>query len=238
MRVVRFDREGRKAGEISLVDQGGRSIWDVDASSGTIWISWSNHVLGLYKLQAYTPQGTLLHDFDLPQTLWSDESYTPHGITVNEAGEVYMLQRLGLAYTRLVNADGTFQVTPVDAIAYGGHTWALTGTDAFNRLDVVIDGRSVPIVANEGAFAVVVTPLPGPAGTFYTTRYSVYDNGLDWAIERRAIDGTLLGVTRVPEDDRYIWVEHDLAVGPDGNLYKLMAYRDHLEVLRLGFAEP
>jgi hypothetical protein len=247
-RLARFDQDGTRTGVIDLDDRA-QSIFDVDARTDTIWVSWANIGLGVSKLQAFTPGGALLHDFDLPQSIWGDPAYVTNGIAVNNDGEVIMDLDNGQRYLRVATADGQPDASPLDGWAFDGHSFRMERVDgAPAEVTVVVDGRAFPIVAEPDpagreAVGLQVDLLPEPDGYgLFNTRYSVYDAGstlaFRYTVERRGNDGTLFDHATVPLDERYADVRYPYAIGPEGNVYMLMTYADHLEVLRLVFRTP
>jgi len=46
----------------------------------------------------------------------------------------------------------------------------------------------------------------------------------------------LLGSARVPMDERHTYVQHGVAVGPDGAVYALLTRPDHVQVVRLAMS--
>jgi hypothetical protein len=240
-RLSRFDATGKRLNTIELADQGAQTIFDLEGRDGILWVSWANLNTGVYKLQAYGPHGNRVYDFDLPASIRQDRAYLTHGVTVNTDGEVMLDLEHGLRYVRVVTADGQLDATPLDAWAINGHSYRLEAVEG--RMDqkrVVVDGQATLITADTGAMALQVDLLPAPDGSaFFNTRYSVYDDGtFHWTVERRANDGTLLGTASVPMDERYTYVRLPYAVSADGDLYMLMTYADHVEILRLGFTTP
>ena len=160
---------------------------------------------------------------------------------MNGDGEVIIDFEHGLRYVRAVTADGQPDATPLDAWTLAGHSYRLEAVEG--RLDqkrVIVDDHVTLITADAGAMALQVDLLPAPDGSrFFNTRYSVYDDGtFHWAVEQRANDGTLLGTANVPMDERYTYVRLPYTVSGDGDLYLLMTYADHVEILRLDFTTP
>jgi hypothetical protein len=240
-RLVQFDRDGAKVGEIALADQYAKSIWDVEARTGPIWVWWANLDIGIYKIQAYQPDGTRIHDVDLDPGLIVDAISSGRDISVTDNNEVVMQLDLGFRYVRVVDSNGNADATPVDAMSFDGHTYRLEGSvEDLAHKTVVVDGREIIVSAEEGAFALEFGLIPDPEGdSFFIKRYSVFEDGaFHWGLAHVRIDGTLLGIGNAPEDDRYAFVEHPYSVGPDGSLYKLTLYREYLEITRIGFAAP
>lgn len=48
--------------------------------------------------------------------------------------------------------------------------------------------------------------------------------------------GLLIGLARVPLQERYTFVEHGTAVGPDGSVFSLITRANSIDIVRLGFA--
>jgi hypothetical protein len=241
MRLSRFDADGERLSTIELADQEAQTIFDLEVRDGLLWVSWANLNTGSYKLQAYGPHGNRVYDFDLPASIWQDRAYLTHGLTVNDDGEVMLDFESGLRYVRVVMADGQPDATPLDAWAINGHSYRLEAVEG--RMDqkrVIVDGQAALITADPGAMALQVDLLPEVDGSgYFNTRYSVYDDGtFHWNVEHRADDGTLLGKAAVPLDERYTYVRLPYALDADGDIYLLMTYPDHVEILRLGFTEP
>jgi hypothetical protein len=187
--VVHFATDGSKLGEIDLQDQYAQSIFDVDARTGTIWISWANLDLGIYKLQSYQTDGTRLIDYDLPESIWQDPGYLSHGIAVVDNGEVIMELDLGNRFIRVVDASGQPDATQVDGWTYYGRTYRPQAVaDDWTRKSFFVDGQEISIEADPGAFALESTLIPGPTpGSFFITRYSVFPDGtFHWNVEHRA----------------------------------------------------
>jgi hypothetical protein len=237
-RVIQFGNDGKKLGAIDLADQYAQSILDVDARTGTIWISWANLNFGIYKVQGYTPDGALIVDYDLPEAIWQDPGYLPHGIATVDDGAVIMELMLASRFVRVIDAAGNHDQTPVDGWTYFGRTYRPQSVPGeLTRSSLLVDETEVRFEADEGAFALQVNLIPAPLPeSFFATRYSVFGDGtFHWDVEHWSTDGHRIGSTTVPMDHRYVYVAHPFSVGPDGRVYMLMAYQDRIEILRLGF---
>jgi hypothetical protein len=238
-RVSRFDASGKRIGSIDLTEQYAQSIWDVDARSGIIWVSWANLNAGIYKLQGYAADGSLLRDVDLPEAIWRDSSYLSHGITVTDAGDVLFIFDLGFRQVRALDSAGNLAVAPVDRLLIDGHRYALRGVDMTNTAVIVDDTEVMIANAGAGAFAQSVNLEPEPKGdTFYVSHTLVFD-GVATPMQHRvyhySVDGRLLGTATIPLEENYAYVMHRYTTDADGAAYMLLTYPDRVEILRLGF---
>ncbi len=79
-----------------------------------------------------------------------------------------------------------------------------------------------------------------PDGSFYVMAEEVALNDaiqVDQTVRHYGAKGELLGVARVSLPDQYTYVDHGLAVGPDGAVYGLMTRPDRVEIQRLQFTD-
>lgn len=79
-----------------------------------------------------------------------------------------------------------------------------------------------------------------PDGSFYVIAEEVMVSGtiqVDQTVRHYDAAGELLGLARVPLAEQYTYVEHGLAVGPDGAVYALITRPDRVEVQRLRFSK-
>ena len=77
-----------------------------------------------------------------------------------------------------------------------------------------------------------------PDSSFYVVREDVVSDSpiqVAQTVHYFNAEGKQLGVARVPIAEQYLYVPHNLAVGPDGTVYALVTRPDSVDVVCLNF---
>ncbi len=185
--------------------------------------------------------GTVLASYELPKGLRLEDGLS--GIALGDQGEV-LVEREGGAYVaQIVDTRGKVPLAPLDGYVHEGRLYTARPADM-----TAGDPTRGYITAGDTRIEVAVTNSLGglrllgvnPDGSFYVSVEEVVVSGtiqVDQTVRHYDVAGDLLGLARVPLAEQYTYVEHGLAVGPDGAVYALITRPDHVEVQRLTFSK-
>jgi hypothetical protein len=241
-RLLHYTIHGVQVDEISLRDVA-TSVYDLAVEDDLIWLLDLN--AGDIRVIGLIPETHEVRGISVPVELYSSGG-TPiaNGIFSLHKGADGSLIVSGITgLTRLLDASGRMVNAPIPGFsAYGRVYGTQPGPDG-QPPDLTIDGRPVTLGSSQfleaepflgfnpdGSFPVVVRrERPGPG-----------ENGelaLDWLIAYFRPDGTVRGYAGLPL--RMPWQEfnHELAMGPNGQIFDLVSLEDHsVQVVKLGFA--
>lgn len=215
---------------------------DVGVAKSGIWVL--DQASMPPKVMRLAEDGTVLGKHDLPSGLHLEDGLT--GIAFGDRGEL-LVEREGDAHvTQLTDAEGN----PVDAVTTNGYihkgglfvanasglnsTTPMRGTILAGQLRIEVETEY-----DLGGMQILGF---GPQDDFFVTLEELAlnpDTGLqvDQTVRHYDASGKYLGVARVPIAEQYTYVEHGIAIGPDGSAYALATRPDRVEVLRLIFTQ-
>jgi hypothetical protein len=182
--------------------------------------------------------GEVIATYDLPEGLRREEGLS--GITLGNEGEV-LVELTGIQVHQLVDTFGELAPTPLDGYIHNERLYTVL------PIDSIEESRSVGVIkAGESEFEVSVNQLMGglrilgvkPDSSFYVIVDELARGSeirVDETIHLYDELGKLQGLARYPVQNQYTYVMHNLAMGPDGEVYALVTHPDRADVVRLTF---
>jgi hypothetical protein len=215
---------------------------DVEVAKSGIWVL--DQASMPPKVIHLTEDRTVLAKYDLPSGLHLEDGLT--GIDLGDQGEL-LVEREGDAYvTQFADAAGK----PVEMVTTNGyiHKGALFAANASGlnsttpKRGTILAGQLRIEVETENDLGGMQIIGFGPQDDFFVVLQELAlnpDIGLqvDQTVRHYGALGRYLGVARVPIAEQYTYVEHGIAIGPDGSAYALATLPDRVEVLRLIFTQ-
>jgi len=238
-RLVHYSATGQKLNVIDLLQYDAASVFDVEASTGDVWVLFGNLDLGVFRLGQFIPEGQLLRMYDLHE----DPAVSPYigyspGITITDGGEVVIQAVGGEVIVRVVAANGDQDNTDLTELMYDGRSYSWR-YDAMTKHVLIVDETEIIIQARSGDFAMETGLIDQVSGDTFSMKivYVPDATGVPFlhTVERISFDGERLGVAELPTEERFVYVQFDLVTGSDGNVYQLMTYPDRIDVLKLAF---
>lgn len=231
-RLLHYDHDGALLGRIGLNGYGAYGAADVEAVGSDILVLCCGKVLRL------TAGGNLLATYDIPDDLGPEGGLT--GLAVGDYGEILLEFEMGAEIAQLVNAQGVLDPLPLPGYTHEGSLykaqlargWTSHGsiTAGSTRIDVTVPETLAGLwllgFAPGGGLCAVVEEMERRAPVVR----------VDQVVRLYDPSGVLLGSARVPLSERYTYVQHSLAVGPDGAVYALLTRPDYVQVVRLEFS--
>lgn len=241
VRVVHYAPDGELLNEIDLTQHSATHVFDVEASTSDVWVLFSNQQSDLFQLARFIPEGQLIDTYDLhDDPLVSDYvGYSP-GITITDGGEVVLEAAGGEARARVVDAAGQQDNTPVSSLTYSGHTYAWR-YDSMTSHVLIVDDTEIVLEGRPGDLAIETGLVDQVSGDTFVAEINYIPDDSNapfrYTVERISVDGQRLAVAVLPTDDHFVFVQFDLVAGPDGEVYQMVTFADHIDVIRLEF-EP
>ncbi len=165
------------------------------------------------------------------------------GLRRDDAGVISLELRFGLSALPVFGADGSYIAagSPTAEYTVGEHKVELIGYDGDPEGDpslgaVIVDGVEVTTIRASGMLGALSVIGSTPGGDIWIRASDV--NLVDGAIQTRdlayrfTLEGSLVQLLEMPMRDEIVWVEHRLAMDPDGNLRALSARPDEASVIR------
>jgi len=232
-RLLHYDHEGALLKRIDLNGYGVYGAADVEPIGSDILALCSSG-----KVLRLTGHGNLLATYDILEDLGPEGGLT--GLAVGDLGEILLEFEMDADIAQLVNARGVLEPVKLPGYTHKGRLyevqlareWTSHGSimAGNTRIDVTVPGilaglRLLGFTPDGGLYAVVEEMERKEPAVLIDQTVRHYDPS-----------GELLGSARVPFDKQYAYVQHGLAVGPDGAVYVLLTRPDHVEVVRLAFS--
>jgi hypothetical protein len=240
-RLLHYSPTGNLLGKIDL-----KSLivgaTDVEVAESGIWVLDQASIPP--KVMRFAEDGTVLAKYDLPFGLHLEDGLS--GIVLGDGGEL-LVEREGDAYiTQITDAAGKLieMVTTNGYIHKGkpfaAHAYGLNTTTP--RRGTIFAGELRIEVETEYDLGGMQILGFGPQDDFFVVLEELALNPetglqIDQTVRHYNALGKYLGVARVPIAEQYTYVEHGIALGPDGAVYALATRSDRAEVLRLVFTE-
>jgi hypothetical protein len=247
-RLARFNAKGQRMQTIDLGAAGAVSVLDVDVDprDGSLWTFWFNLDAGLWKIDHYSAAGELIRRYDLPESLRDDGTLSSStGLYLTDEG-VLFVSGMETRYHLLVDNAGEPVFEERDGWLIDGHSYVFEPGEDFRSRVLRVDDVEILLAADDGDGALETHFLgvgPEVAGrdTFFVAVYSVggeTEVQIDFRLRWHATDGQLIGVASVQElADAYVYVGFPHTVGPDSEIYSLIADEERMRVLKIGFNE-
>ncbi len=179
--------------------------------------------------------------FELPEV--GVEARDVTGLRRDDSGVISLELRFGASALPVFDADGSYITTgsPSAEFTVGEHTVELIGYDGDPEGDptvgaVLVDGVEVTTIRVSGVLGAMSVIGSTPGGDVWIRVSDV--NLVDGAFQTRdlayrfTLDGSLVQLLEMPMRDEIVWVEHRLAMDPDGNLRALSAGPDEAALIR------
>jgi hypothetical protein len=191
------------------------------------------------KVARLTLKGAVIASYDLPEGLRLEDGLS--GISLADQGQVLIERGYGASLSQLVRTGRTTSFAPLEGYRWNGRVYSTVSASADSQdlsRDMLMIGKQPVVVkvdrelgslqllgddSRGGVFAVV-------DDIAFTPYFQV-----DQTVRHFSASGELLGIARIPEDLRYVAVEHELAIGPQGDVYLMLPLPDRLEIRRLQF---
>lgn len=159
------------------------------------------------------------------------------GLSVDEGGEAVLELFGGVT---LLGPDSQ----PVAARGTGGRNYTVNipdqggETEAPSEGTVELDGRTVATIRVQNTLGGLSVLAATPEGDIYVLveeLTSTPEIVIDQTVRHYRADGTLVGIARVPVAERFTFVSHGVAVGPDRQVYALITRPRRADVIQLEF---
>lgn len=192
------------------------------------------------KIVQIASGGSVLGKHELPNGLHLGDGLS--GIGLGDQGEILVEREGGANIHQVLDLHGNpVQATPTKGHLHNGKLYSAhpSGLTSANPKQGAIQAGNITIEVNTTHDLGTLRILGfDPDNSFYVVLEELAQNpGLqvDKTIRHFDAEGKLIGMARVPIAEQYTYVAHDLTIGPDGSVYALVTYPDHVEVLRLSF---
>jgi hypothetical protein len=232
-RLMHFDTNGALLGKINYQDFA-VGVSDVHTYAGDIYVLDSAAVPP--KLFRLSEDGKVLASYGLPESYQQTYGLL-RTFRVGEKGEI-IAEYAGSKLVELVDAHGQQTFRELDGYIYYGriyrnlgagadpyHAFFQAGDDTIeiaapNQVDVL----DLLSVQTDGSFCLLVQEV-----------WSGVPLQVDLTVRCYTSTAEFWGIARVPLADQFVYVEHSVAAGVNGNIYALLTQRDFVELLRLNF---
>ncbi len=192
------------------------------------------------KIVQFASGGSVLGKHELPNGLHLGDGLS--GISLGDQGEVLLEREGGANVHQFLDINGNpVQAAPTKGHFHNGKLYSAhpSGLTSANPKQGTIQAGDITIEVNTTDDLGTLRILGfGPDNSFYVVLEELAQNPnlqVDKTIRHYDAQGKLIGMARVPLAEQYTYVAHDLTIGPDGSVYALATYPDHVEVLRLSF---
>ena len=240
-RLLHYNMSGELLSEIELYQLNIANVSDLVATPKELYLLEISYNVApeRFRVSRLTFDGELIAQYDIPVDHRWDAGLYGLGPVDDEGGIVLEFYGETFRYYQLVDA-------------LGGNSGELTGISIYGRLYEVIFGnfseprRNPAIFMDEVKVESQVT-LSGlikilavnPDGSFYVIREDVVSDSPviqgDITVHFLSEHGIQLGVARYPLSEWLSFVQRQVAVGPDGEVYALLPRQDTANILRLNF---
>jgi len=235
-RLLHYDHRGALLNRIDLNAHGVVGAADVEAIGSDVAVLGAGRLVA--KVLRLTADGKLLATYDIPSGLGPEGGLT--GLAVGDQGEILLEFEMGAEIAQLVNAQGALEPAPLSGYTHEGNLYkarpsgSWTGQPTIDAGSLRIDVSVPEILA--GLWILGFAPNGGLYAVMEEMARRAFTVRVDQTVRLYGPTGGLLGMARVPVGEQYTYVQHGLAVGPDGGVYALLTRPDHVEVVRLGFS--
>ncbi|HEV2913116.1 MAG TPA: hypothetical protein VGX92_07360 [Pyrinomonadaceae bacterium] len=163
------------------------------------------------------------------------------GLSVGESGGALLELQGGATVLSNENPPGR---QPMRARSAGGRNYSVTiadqggGAQGPSEGTVKLDGKTVATISVENTLGGLTVLASTPDGDFYVLveeLTSAPNIMIDQTVRHYEADGMLAGIARVPIAERFTYVSHGVAVGPDRNVYALITRPQRADVIQLEF---
>ncbi len=186
-------------------------------------------------LRVDTSTGLIAGTYDVPKKYSLPSGLS--GIALGEQGEVVLELAGGTTLVQLTDANGQLGIEEIDGYGINGRYLRVAGFEVTVREGVTDRSVDIPhmaewggaglLNANTDRFDLLVEEAALVKGDFV----------VDQVVRRFGSDGALLGVARVPLNERLFFIPGGVAVGPDGAILALVPRPDRLDVVKLRLAQ-
>jgi hypothetical protein len=239
-RLLHYSVHGVQLDEISM-EGVATSVYDLAAGEGKLWLL----DLGADGIQviSLTLGRRQVDVISVPKEFYAHDGIpVANGIFSLSLAADGALMISGISgLTLLVDGSGSVAARPLPGWSSLGHVYRLSEASGGGPPVLSVDGRPVPMGDSlsleaepflgfnaDGTFPVVLRrEVASPDGG---------DPAVDWLVAYLRPEGTAIGYASLPQ--RMPWQEynHELALGPDRQVYALVSRSDHsVQVVRLGF---
>lgn len=236
-RLLRIGCNGPPGTVIDLAQHQVASVLDIVADGHGVWIADFNVVQDVYRVLRLDEAGAVIGEYEIPEGFRLFDGFT--GLELGADGSL-LLEKIGIETYGFVSPDGSGVESPAPwSWVSQGLPVTLQNPDGpgGNEGAVIIGDVTIPIVTTH--FLGGITWLGDrPSGEIYVVVTELYDGPVlevDDTVWRLSIDGEVTGKARVPVAERYLYLEHPLAITPNGEVIVMVALEDELVVKPLEF---
>lgn len=183
------------------------------------------------KVLRLSMQGELLARYELPRGMWLEDGLS--GIAIGEGEEILVELMGGAQLRQLTDTQGNVHLAHLEGYTYGGRLFRSQGVSAEGGQ---VQAGSPQAIDLGGLRLLAVLP----DGSFVLVREEVVSSSplmIDQTVRYYSQSVDLLGIARFPLAEQFLYVEHNLAAGPDGNVYGLITRPASADIVRLIFYE-
>ncbi len=191
------------------------------------------------KVARLTHRGAVIGSYDLPEGLYLEDGLS--GIALNDQGQVLIEREHGASLSQLVETGRAASFAPLDGYRWQGRVYSTASTTieakGLSRAAFTVGEQPVTVKVDRELGSVSLLGDDARGGVFalvddiaFTPYFQV-----DQTVRHFSASGDLLEIARIPQDLRYVAVEHELAIGPQGDVYMMLPLPDRLEIRRLQF---
>lgn len=239
--LLHYDLDGALIGIIDLEDLVVGAT-DVEVADSVIWVL--DQASMPPKVLSFTPDGTLLKQYDLPSGLHLEDGLS--GITLSDQGEL-LIEREGDTYiTQFTDAEGNLvEPTMTRGYIHSGVVFSANssgiGSSTPKQGTIVAGDLKIEVETEYDLGGMRILGFGPQDDIFVVLEELTLDaNGtlqVDQTIRHYGSSGNYLGVARAPVLEQYTYVQQGIALGPDGAVYFLATRLDGAEIWRLSFKQ-
>ena len=236
-RLLQIGCNGPPGTVIDLAPHQVASVVDVKADGQGVWIADFNLNQDVHRVLRLDKTGDIIAEYEIPEGFRLFDGFT--GLELGHDGSL-LLEKIGIETYGFVSADGASFNPPTP--------WSWVSQDrqvtlqnperlGSNEGAVTIGDVTIPIVTTH-ALGGIAWLGDSPDGSIFVVVTELYDGPVlevDETVWRLSPEGEVTDKARVPVAERYLYLEHPLAVTPQGEVMLMLALEDELVVKRLEF---
>lgn len=237
-RLLRIGCNGPPGTVIDLARHPVASVVDIVADGEGVWIADFNVAQDVYRVLRLDDGGAVIGEYEIPEGFRLFDGFS--GLELGHDGSL-PLEKIFIETYGFVSADGAVleRPTPSSWVSQG-RTVTLQNPDrpGSNEGAVIIGDVTIPIVTTH-ALGGITWLGDGPEDDIHVVVTELYDGTaleVDETVWRFSTDGEVTGKARVPVAERHLYLEHPLAVTPNGEVMLMLALESELVVKPLEFA--
>jgi hypothetical protein len=240
-RLLYYNAEGNLLSEIDLYSLEIVNVTDLVAAPNELYLLEISYNVApvRFRVSRLTFDGDLIAQYDIPEGYrWEDGLY---GLgPVDDESEV-ILEFYGerFRFYRLADAQGTNPEELTSISLFGRSYQVIFGNFNEPRRNPAIFIDELKVESQVNLSGLIKILAVNPDGSFYVIREDLVSDSPalqgDITVHYLSAFGDQLGVARYPLSEWFSFVQRQVAVGPDGEVYALLPRQETVDILRLNF---